>query len=99
MKDRDCPRSGERQGQNVENVDCTRGPERRSGGGAADKLNGATAPCATAGARAGSNADEEQSNSDQLLMALLNGSALVATTVQRPKNARLLLAAAAVLDP
>jgi tRNA (guanosine-2'-O-)-methyltransferase len=47
MKDRDCPRSGECQGQNVENVFLAEGEPRRGRYRVVvrlDKLNGATAP-------------------------------------------------------
>jgi hypothetical protein len=47
MKDRDCPRSGECQGQNVENVYLTEGDPKRGRYRVVvrlDKLNGATAP-------------------------------------------------------
>lgn len=47
MKDRDCPRSGECQGQNVENVYLTEGDPKRGRYRVVvrlDKLNGATPP-------------------------------------------------------
>jgi len=47
LKDRDCPRSGECQGQNVENVYLTEGDPKRGRYRVVvrlDKLNGATAP-------------------------------------------------------
>ncbi len=47
MKDRDCPRNGECQGQNVENVYLAEGEPRKGHYKVVvhlDKLNGATAP-------------------------------------------------------
>lgn len=57
LKDRDCPRSNECQGQNVENVFLTEGDPKRGRYRVVvrlDKLNGATAPVRTRlGARVG----------------------------------------------